>query len=194
MRFISLRMCVPWTVASIDSVKSSPGNTALMNLLKLGEYQIWADSIIMDCVSALSEDDFARNLGKPLGSVRERIAHIILVIEYCLSLLEGKEGEKATVKDLHGSLKSENKIGTLNLWRGADRKLLLRLKIPLEGTVFVRGFGQMTKEDYLFQCLNHTIYHRGQLKLLLRILGRTGKELDYLFFLRDQNITADEST
>lgn len=76
-------------------------------------------------------------------------------------------------------------------WKKVDDILLKHIKKIDDELVafpnFIKGEGivNMTKEDFYFQYLSHTIYHRGQLMTTLKKLDKEGTTTDYLLYLFD---------
>ncbi|MCE7740213.1 MAG: hypothetical protein KAU62_05945 [Candidatus Heimdallarchaeota archaeon] len=154
-----------------------------MNLEKIAHYQIWANDKIREIIVSLKEEEFAKE------NIQDLCAHTILAIEYNL---ETKVHKKSVdVEVMYEELYNLSKEELLNKWKETDERLLEHIKNITEEKIefpnFVKGEGKvyMTQEDYYFQYLSHTIYHRAQLMTALKKLGKEGKTTDYLMYLFD---------
>ena len=127
-----------------------------MDLLKLAEYQIWANDRVRDLMLNLSEEEFSRDLIPPQGCIRNLCLHSILAVEY--NLKRRIQEQDIDPYKLHESLfNMPNFLG--------------------EGTMTVNH------DDYYIQYLVHTEYHRSQIMTALRILEKEATGTDYLFYL-----------
>lgn len=152
-----------------------------MNLEKVAEYQIWANDEVRAIIDELTEDEFTKE------NIQDLCAHIILAIDQNLETVILKKdvdwGEK------YEELLELSKEGMMKRWRETDERLLNYIKNKDEKMIdfpnFVKGEGvvRMTQDDYYFQYLTHTIYHRAQLMTSLKKLGKEGRTTDYLIYL-----------
>ncbi len=156
-----------------------------LNMNKLCEYQLWADSIVQNLVRELTEEEFTITVGPPFESVKNLCVHIVVAIEYNINSFVKRmdvDGE-----ELYKTLDELSKEELITRWEEADKELLEQMKSARESISFpnfVSG-GDIVIEpaDFYMQYILHTTYHRGQLLSLLKILGKEGKTTDYLFYL-----------
>jgi len=158
-----------------------------MNLEKIAQYQIWANDEIREIIVSLTEEEFEKE------SIQDLCVHTIMAIEYNL---ETKVHKKSVdVEEMYEKLYRLSKGKILKKWKKTDERLLEHIKNINEEKIefpnFIKGEGDvyMTQEDFYFQYLSHTTYHRGQLMTALKKLGKEGKTTDYLIYLFEVNYT-----
>jgi len=156
-------------------------------LAQLGTYQIWANDKYREILSNISEDEWQKDLGDPIMSVKSICTHIVLAMERCLTIINKERDLK---EDDVIPLYDMSKDDLLEKWRQNDNKLL---ETKAEGKVTVGKFNFMYKDDFLFQYINHSTYHRGQLVFALRLLGKDATGTDYLFYLHHLHGKLDDS-
>jgi uncharacterized damage-inducible protein DinB len=152
-------------------------------LSTLGEYHVWANKPYIETVSTLTDEEFEKDLGIPFGSIKERCIHILGAVMKCLRLME----IKSTPSD-YKELFDISKDDIIIKWLELDELLLNTCKTGLEGNLTLsmseNESATMSKEDFMFQYINHTTYHRGQLKLALKVIQKEDiVDTDYLFFV-----------
>jgi len=154
-----------------------------MNLEKAAKYQLWANDKVREIVRDLKVDEFSKE------NIQDYIIHIIAAIEYNLESVIKKKNIDYGI--MYEDLYNQSKEKLLEKWSKTDEKLLKNIKNIGEEKIsfpnFVKGEGEvlMSQEDYYFQYLTHTIYHRGQLMTALKKIGKKGITTDYLLYLFD---------
>lgn len=158
-----------------------------MNLEKIAQYQIWANDKVRGIIRILKEEEFAKE------NIQDLCIHTIVAIEYNLETKVHKRN--VDVEEMYEKLYELSKDEILRRWKETDDRLLEYIKNINEEKIefpnFIKGEGEvyMTQEDFYFQYLSHTIYHRGQLMTALKKLGKEGKTTDYLMYLFEMNNT-----
>ena len=162
-----------------------------MNLEKAAKYQIWANDIVREIVISLTEEEFVKENIQNLWNIQDLCIHIILAIEWNLeTVIHKKAVDFGEMYEEYAKLPKEE---LLKKWKGIDERLLEYIKNMGKEKVkfpdFLKGDGmvKMSQEDYYFQYLTHTIYHRGQLMTALKSLGKEGKTTDYLNYLFEKD-------
>ena len=163
----------------------------MKNLLtRLGSYQIWANDKYRKIISRISVEEWETDLGDPLNSIKEICTHIILAVERCLTIINQerdlKEEDVIPIFDL-------SKDELIEKWVKNDNELNKLLNAKIVGKVVFGKFSFMDKEDFLFQYINHSTYHRGQLVFALRLLRKDATNTDYLFYLHHLHGKLNES-
>ena len=154
-----------------------------MDLIKAAKYQIWANDLIREIIETLTEEEF------PKENIQDLCIHTMLAIEWNLETMVNKKD--VDWGEMYEELAKQSKEEFLKKWKETDERLLEHIKNigeeKIEFPNFVRGEGeiQMTQEDFYYQYLTHTIYHRGQIMTALKKIGKEGKTTDYLFYLFD---------
>ena len=155
------------------------------NLVKLCDYQIWADNLIRDMLHNLTEKEFTQEIGPPFGSVKNLCVHIVVALEYNIESFI----EKVPVngKELYEALGNLSKDELLTTWEDMDKKLKEHAKKANQLICFPNfvsgGDVLMEPGDFFLQYILHTTYHRGQLVSMLKLLGKEGVTTDYLFYM-----------
>lgn len=153
----------------------------IMKLEKIAKYQIWANDEIREIIESLTEEEFTKE------SIQDFCVHTIVAIEYNLETKVNKK--EVDVEELYEKLYELSKEELMKKWIETDERLLKYIENidekQIEFPNIVKGEGKvyMTQEDFYFQYLSHTIYHRGQLMTALKKLGKEGKTTDYLMYL-----------
>jgi uncharacterized damage-inducible protein DinB len=152
-----------------------------MNLEKIAKYQIWANDKIRSIISNLTEEEFLKN------DIQDLCIHTILAIEYNLDTKIQKT--EVNVEEMYEKLYSLSIEEIMKKWIQTDERLLEYIRKMKDGKIefpdFIKGKGKllMSQEDFYFQYLSHTIYHRGQLMTAIKKLGKEGLTTDYLIYL-----------
>ena len=146
------------------------------------DYTRWADKRMMHLVENLTDEEFERDVHSMGGSMRKRYVHLAKdTWEWYhdwMGLQPSSEPNFGAMKreDLHEWIREyQNRFYGL-----IETRIVENRKIPTaNGTVTI------SLEEILFHLTNHATYHRGQMALGLRILGRDVWMTDYVPFLRD---------
>ena len=151
----------------------------------LFDYAYWANGKLLSVISKLSPEEFKRPVGGSYESVRNTMVHILSAEWGWLSRCGGKErGPRLNAADFP-SLES-----VLEVWgkvEGYVREFLSVLKDEdmVRNIEFVddrAGSHSMPLVELMHHAMNHGVHHRGQLALLLRLLGREPGNFDILFY------------
>lgn len=159
-------------------------------LVRLGKYQIWANDKYREIISNISEEEWQKDLGKPITNVKSICTHIVLAVERCLTIINQERDLEHKDINLFWEL---SKGDILEKWRLNDNALLTLLETKAEGKVSLKELSFMEAEDFLFQYINHSSYHRGQLVIALRLLEKEATNTDYLFYLYHLHDKLDSS-
>ena len=153
---------------------------------KLLAYNRWANARVLETVSALAPDAYARPTGGSFESLHATLVHLYGAEWIWLARSQGESPP---------ALPSPADIPTLDALKERWRAFEGRLEAfageltdrQLFGSVryvnFVGETWTYTLDDILFDLVNHSTYHRGQVATLLRQLGGTPLSTDYSRFL-----------
>ena len=159
----------------------------LLDLNNYSEYHIWAGNRIRSLVEKLTEKEFTQELNYfSQKSIREICLHIIMAQEYCLAVINKMDIHKFTVK--MDNLEKLHKEEIITEWQISDKNLAKELQTNLDKEItfpFRDKKYKVVKYDFLLQYPSHTIYHRGQLIIALKKLGKEVVGTDYLFYLME---------
>ena len=157
---------------------------AVAALLRRYDYGYWANRKLLAVVAQLTPEQFTQDVAGSYGSVRNTMVHTLSAEWGWLDRSGGhargpalKAGEFPT---LHSVTDKWTEI------EGHMRRFLSNLKDDdlarvVEFEMLGRKF-QMTVNEMLEHAANHGVHHRGQLALLLRVLGHTPGNVDLLFY------------
>ncbi|HEV3332101.1 MAG TPA: DinB family protein [Bryobacteraceae bacterium] len=159
----------------------------------LCEYDRWANNRILRAVSALTAEQFTRDLGGSFRSVRDTLVHIIGGEWGWLTYWRAPSHSSAFLTDLwarHDALFHPDAFPDVAAVR------LKWSEIEKEQAEFVNSVSDESREKMLpvrttqislaqlMQHLaNHSTYHRGQIALMLRQLGAEPVATDFHLFL-----------
>ncbi len=162
----------------------------LQDLQTMLDYHYWARDRVLAAVEALSEEQFARDLGNSFASVRDTLAHLVFAEWAWYSRWQGNSpatapqasqyGDVAAVRRAWAELEHQVRAFTAEVGdQGVGRVFEYRL---LNGTPGASPFWQM-----LQHVVNHASYHRGQVTTMLRQLGAAPpKSMDMMAFYRER--------
>jgi uncharacterized damage-inducible protein DinB len=159
----------------------------------LYEYDRWANNRVLQAVSALSAEQFTRDLGGSFRSVRDTLVHIIGGEWGWLAYWKGAPHSSAFLTDL-GTRRDVlfNPVAFTNVaavqlkWAEVEKEQVefvncvtnesLEKMLPFRTTQISLG--------HLMQHLaNHSTYHRGQIALMMRQLDAEPLATDFHVFL-----------
>jgi uncharacterized damage-inducible protein DinB len=159
----------------------------------LYDFNSWANGRILEACSALSAEQFTRNLNNSFPSVRDTLFHICGA-EWIW--LERWHGRSPT------SIPSAADCPNLEAVRRRSAEVEHDLSdyvasLTPEDLQRVMNFKTLAGVSYsqpLWQCLqhvaNHSTYHRGQVATMLRQLGAKPVSTDMIAFYRERNAGA----
>ena len=159
----------------------------------LYEYDHWANNRILRAASALTPEQFTRDLGGSFRSVRDTLVHLIGGewgwLEYWKEPSHGPQ----SLTDLwarHDALFNPDAFPNLTAldfkWREVEKKqaeFVTRVTDEsLEKLLPVRTT-QVTLAHLMQHLVNHSTYHRGQVAMMLRQVGAEPLPTDFHLFL-----------
>lgn len=143
--------------------------------VRLIEHNNWANQLILDACSALSDEQLdAEPLSATKGSIRRTLLHFVASQQGYLSLLtlplEERRNKPVAVDDLAASARRSGE-GLLALLRDGSGEQLNRRLQTADG-YYVESW------VVLLQVINHATEHREQIKSMLSALGVTPPDID----------------
>jgi uncharacterized damage-inducible protein DinB len=159
----------------------------------LFEYDRWANHRVLQAVSALSSEQFTRDLGGSFHSVRDTLVHIIAGGWGWLAYWQESSPGPAFLTDLrarHDTLFNPVAFPDLasvqRKWAEVEREQADFVNSvtneSVEKTLPVRTV-QISLAHLMQHLTNHSTYHRGQLSLMLRLLHAEPLATDFHAFL-----------
>ena len=160
---------------------------------RLYDYNSWANRRTLDACTPLSEEQFARDLRSSFRSVRDTLAHILLVEWLWLERWKGRSPEKFPPATDFPTLESVRRR-----WAEVERNLLDYIasltQEDIDRVISHKTTAGVPQAAPLWQMLqhlvNHGTYHRGQITTMLRQLGAQPLATDLMHFYRERAIAA----
>ena len=155
------------------------------DLQRLHDYGCWANRRLLAVVSQLTSDQFTQTVAGSYGSVRNTMVHILSAEWGWLERSGGQKRGPALRADDFPTVES-----LVEMWaqvEGCVRAFLATLKDEdlVREVEFKNPRGEtrsLTLGELMQHAANHGVHHRGQIALLLRMLGRTPGNVDLLLF------------
>ena len=155
-------------------------------------YNAWANARVYSAAGTVAHDDYMRDLGAFFHSVHGTLNHILYADGVWMTRFHG--GQTGPVK-LNTILYED--FESLKLARESEDVRIVGFinglsAEQLNGTFsYTRGNPPETYTDRLANTLahffNHQTHHRGQVHMMLTMLGRPSLELDLVYFLRSES-------
>ena len=159
----------------------------------LYDYNAWANRRAMEAVSALTDEQFTKQLGSSFSSVRDTLAHIFGAEWIWLERFQGRSP---------GALPDASQFAALpglrNAWMEHEARLLSFVgdlkQDDLNRVMEYKTLKFGTYSNPLWQSMqhlvNHGTYHRGQVTTMLRQLGAQPILTDLMHFYRERAVAA----
>jgi uncharacterized damage-inducible protein DinB len=161
----------------------------------LYEFDRWANGRVLQAASALSAEQFTRDLGGSFRSVRNTLMHIIGSERTWLTYWKEPSPSSAFLTDLwtrHDDLFNPNGFpdfaAVQSKWTEVEREQAefvnrvtdesLRRMLPVCET-------QISLAHLMQHLANHSTYHRGQVALMMRQLAAEPLATDFAMFLME---------
>ncbi len=159
----------------------------------LFEYDRWANNRVLQAASALSTEQFTRDLGGSFRSVRDTLVHIISGEGGWLAYWKEPAPDAAFIADLRKRRDAlfhpeafPNVPAVRSKWAEIEKEQAefvnrvtsesLQKMLPLRAT-------QVSLAHLMQHLANHSTYHRGQVALMMRQLGAEPLATDFHVFL-----------
>ena len=155
----------------------------------LYDYGYWANEKLFHVISQLTPEQFTRPVGGSYGSIRNTMVHLLSAEWGWLSRCGGPERgprlDPADYPTVESLTEVWGKVGAY------VRDFLSELKDEdLARNVAYRNDRaeerSMPLGELMRHAANHGVHHRGQVALLLRLLGYAPGNLDILFYYSDK--------
>jgi uncharacterized damage-inducible protein DinB len=159
----------------------------------LFQYNQWADRRLLDACSALTNEQFTRDLGSSFRSVRDTLVHLYGAEWVWNERIEGRSPTSLVAGTGFPDLASVRaKLEEMDSYY-LDYVTRLTLQ-DLEHVIHYKSFAGEDLSNPLWQTLhqltNHASYHRGQVTTLLRQLGAKPVTTDLIAFYRERAAAA----
>ena len=159
----------------------------------LFQYNQWADRRLLDACSALTNEQFTRDLGSSFRSVRDTVAHLYGAEWVWNERIQGRSPSSLLSGTGFPDLASVR--AKLEEMDSYYLDYVTRLtQQDLDQVIHYKSFAGEDFSNPLWQTLhqlsNHATYHRGQVVTLLRQLGAKPVATDLSAFYRERAASA----
>ncbi len=161
----------------------------IKDLASLFDYGYWANGKLFDVIAQLTPEEFTRPVAGSYGSIRNTMVHVLSTEAGWLDRCGGpKRGPRLKPEDFPT-------IETLlRAWKRVEanvREFLATLQDEdlARNAEYENNRGEkrsMPLGELMQHTANHGVHHRGQVALLLRLLGRAPGDFDALFYHADR--------
>lgn len=161
----------------------------------LYEYGRWANNRILRAVSALTPEQFTRDLGGGFRSVRDTLVHMVGGEWGWIAYFKEPFPSPTLLADLWAR---HDALFTAEAFPDVAEVQVKWAEVAREQAEFVRGVtneslvrtlplgtAQVTLGQLMQHLANHSTYHRGQIALMLRQLGVKPPAADFHVFLAE---------
>jgi uncharacterized damage-inducible protein DinB len=158
------------------------------DLKRLYDYHYWANKKLLAVVSQLSPDEFTQSVAGSYGSVRNTLVHVVSAEWGWLDRCGGPaRGARLNPADYPTA---ESLIETWGRVERYMREFLSTLTDDDLARDVEFSFGNGPRNvasvgDLLSHGVVHSVHHRGQVAMLLRLLGHVPGDFDLLYFAID---------
>lgn len=155
----------------------------LATLRELFEYNYWARDRQLEACATLSQEEFQRSLGNSFSSVRDTLAHLVGAEWVWLERWRGRSPQALPAAEEFAALAAIAALwltveqGMREYLAGLNEEELAR---PLTYVNFSRQTWTYPLWRALLHLMNHQTYHRGQVTMMLRQLGKHAAPVDLL--------------
>jgi uncharacterized damage-inducible protein DinB len=150
------------------------------------DYNRWANARVLEAVTALTNEQFLKELGSSYSSIRDTLVHILSAEEVWLMRWKGISPKQMLDPSYFSDLRSiQAKWAEVEMdqWNFVSKIS----DESLEERVEYRNFQDEVWEYTLWQMMHHMVqhstYHRGQVVAMLRQLGAAPVPLDFLIYI-----------
>jgi len=161
----------------------------------LYEYDRWANNRVLQAASTLSAEEFTRDLGGSLRSVRDTLVHIVGCERGWLTCWKEPSPSSTFVADFwtrHNALFNPNAFPDLAAvqleWAEVEREqveFVNRVTNETLGRMLPVFRTQISLAHLMQHLANHSTYHRGQVALMMRQLAAEPLATDFAMFLME---------
>src|SRR5437870_2987143 len=143
----------------------------------------WANQRLLDAAKDLSDEEFKRDLGASFGSVHGTFVHIIWGAYRWLRLWQqGSIPAAESTEEFPDVAALQSFVAVFENERDVFAAALTDQRLQNRVSVREREYALW---ELIQHVLNHSTYHRGQVVLLLRLLGRKPPATDFRLYLNE---------
>jgi len=148
-----------------------------MTLLEeMAGYLTWANTSIWKIVETLNDDEYRQDLTEGAGSIQRRYVHLATDTWEWFHDWHGEEPQEPDFQSMTRKELYQFVVDYLKRWQDLiEERTVDEFKDERDGRTVVIKFDEM-----FFHMVNHFTYHRGQIVMGLKILGKEVPMTDYV--------------
>jgi uncharacterized damage-inducible protein DinB len=159
------------------------------DLESLYDYGCWANRKLFQVISQLTPEQFTRDVAGSYGSIRNTMVHILSAewgwLDRCGGQTRGPRLNPTDYPTAKSLLETWNKV------EAYEREFFSKLKDDdlgrdVEYTLVPPEKRSMPLGELMHHAVNHGVHHRGQVALLLRLLGYAPGNFDILLYYAEK--------
>lgn len=161
----------------------------IKDLEGLYDYGYWANRKLFDVILRLTPEEFTRPVAGSYGSIRNTMVHIMSAeagwLDRCGGPKRGPRLDPADFPTVESVIQAWNSVET------HTREFLAKLHNEDLARNIEYAFDPSQKlstplGELMHHAANHGVHHRGQVALLLRVLGHVPGDVDILFYYAEK--------
>ncbi|MGG4033201.1 DinB family protein [Paenibacillus cisolokensis] len=153
-------------------------------IFQLYDYHIWANERMMNHLKSLPGEILLKEVDLGFKSIAEVIGHIVSVDEVWFSRIKEEPSASLANKQFSNIEEAGNYMNNL---QSQIREYLLSVHDMEKSVTYTNTAGQEFRNsiaEIVQHVVNHGTYHRGNISTILRHLGYSGIQTDYIAYLR----------
>jgi len=166
------------------------------DIRELYQYDRWANHRVLQAASALTPEQFTRDLGGSFPSVRGVLVHILAAEWIWLTYWSGPSHDSSVFIDLRKQRDAifdpqrfPDLASAQSKWTEIEQlqiAFLDRITDDLLATMLPSRLIEETLAHQMHHLANHSTYHRGQVSLMMRQLHAEPVATDFLVFMAER--------
>ncbi len=154
-----------------------------MDLQDAWKYHQWAGKRILEACEVLSPEEFTKDLGSSFSSIRDTLVHCLFADAIWFHRIQGLAFTRPNPADFSSS--HDLKAVWQNIFENwIDLIKHTKLEQSIRYTALDEQAFESSFEEIVRHVVNHGTYHRGQITMMLRLLGHQTVSTDWIVFTR----------
>ena len=154
-----------------------------MDLISAWKFHQWATNRTFEVCEVLNPEEFTKDLGNSFSSIRDTLAHCLFADGIWFHRIQQLPFTRPKLEDFSSSQDLQAAWKPISeRWTDLIQQTELEQTIKytaLDGQAFENSFEEITRH-----VINHGTYHRGQIMMMLRLLGHQAVATDWIAYSR----------